>query len=115
MAEINLLAVLAATFAAFISGATYYALLGGKLAQVSEAAAQAGQPPPWKLAVEVLRGLVVARSSPGRPCKPRSTWRGGLLLGLALWIGFPLVLSTGAVIHRTRPRSSPPSMPATGS
>lgn len=29
----------------------------------------------------------------------RSTkWTGGLLLGLALWIGFPLVLWTGAII-----------------
>ena len=30
-------------------------------------------------------------------------WSGGLLLGLALWIGFPLVLWTGAVIHENTP------------
>jgi hypothetical protein len=28
---------------------------------------------------------------------------GGLLLGLALWIGFPFVLWTGAVIHERTP------------
>jgi hypothetical protein len=30
-------------------------------------------------------------------------WTGGLLLGLALWIGFPLVLWTGALIHENTP------------
>jgi len=30
-------------------------------------------------------------------------WRGGLLLGLALWIGFPFVLWTGAMIHENTP------------
>jgi hypothetical protein len=30
-------------------------------------------------------------------------WTGGLLLGLALWIGFPFVLWTGAIIHESAP------------
>jgi Protein of unknown function (DUF1761) len=30
-------------------------------------------------------------------------WTGGLLLALALWIGFPLVLWTGALIHENTP------------
>ena len=30
-------------------------------------------------------------------------WTGGLLLGLALWIGFPLVLWTGAMIWENTP------------
>ena len=51
----QLLAVLVATVAAFVSGATYYAVLGGKLAKVSAAAAAGAQPPPWKLAAELLR------------------------------------------------------------
>ena len=28
---------------------------------------------------------------------------GGLLLGLALWIGFPLVLWVGAIVHEKTP------------
>ncbi len=30
-------------------------------------------------------------------------WTGGLALGLALWIGFPLVLWTGAIVHENTP------------
>ena len=30
-------------------------------------------------------------------------WSGGLALGLALWIGFPLVLWTGAMIWENTP------------
>jgi hypothetical protein len=30
-------------------------------------------------------------------------WTGGLVLGLALWLGFPLVLWTGAVVHENTP------------
>jgi hypothetical protein len=104
MPDLNLLAVLAATIAAFLSGAAYYALLGGKLAEVSEAAAQGGQPSPWKLAVELLRGLVIAAVVAGLAAQAEiDAWSGGLLLGLALWIGFPLVLWTGAVIHENTP------------
>jgi hypothetical protein len=51
MPDVNLLAVLLATIAAFVSGATYYALFGEQLAEVSDAAASDEQPPPWKLAV----------------------------------------------------------------
>ena len=104
MTDVNLLSVLAATIAAFVSGATYYAVLGGKLADVSEAAAQGGQPPAWKLAVELLRGLVVAAVVAGVAVQAEiDEWSGGLLLGLALWIGFPFVLWTGAVIHENTP------------
>ena len=31
------------------------------------------------------------------------TWTDGVLLGLALWVGFPLVLWIGAVIHESTP------------
>jgi len=46
MPDVALLPILTATIAAFILGATYYALLGRQLAEVSEAAAAAEQPPP---------------------------------------------------------------------
>ena len=32
-------------------------------------------------------------------------WTGGLLLGLALWIGFPFVLWVGAMIWENTPRT----------
>jgi Protein of unknown function (DUF1761) len=104
MTDVSILAVLAATIAAFVLGASYYGLLGGKLAEASEAVAQGGQPPPWKLAVEFLRGLLIAVVVAGLAAQADiDEWSGGLLLGLALWIGFPLVLWTGAVIHENTP------------
>jgi hypothetical protein len=103
MPEIEILAVLVATAAAFVLGGTYYAIFGERLAEVSEAAA--GQEmPPWTLAVEALRCLVLALvvaglASQGQIDEPA----GGLVLGLCLWIGFPLVLFTGAVVHEKTP------------
>jgi Protein of unknown function (DUF1761) len=104
MPDVNLLAVLVATIAAFVSGATYYAVFGEKLAEVSGAAAAGEQPPPWKLAVELLRCLILAAVVAGLASQGGiDDWTGGLLLGLALWIGFPFVLWTGAVIHEDTP------------
>lgn len=68
MPEVNLLAVLVAAVAAFVSGGTYYAVLGDQLAQ----------------------GEI-------------DQWTDGLVLGLALWIGFPFVLWTGAMLHENTP------------
>jgi hypothetical protein len=104
MPHINLPAVLVATIAAFLSGATYYAVFGKKLAEVSAAAAASEQPPPWKLAVELLRCLIIAAVVAGLASRGEiDDWAGGLLLGLALWIGFPFTLWTGAMIHENTP------------
>ncbi|MGH3112080.1 MAG: hypothetical protein ACRDOP_01270, partial [Gaiellaceae bacterium] len=60
MPDVELLAVLVATMAAFVLSWIYYVVLGEQLAGVSEAAA-AGEPPaPWKVAVELLRSLILA-------------------------------------------------------
>ncbi len=72
--------------------------------EVSEAAAAGEQPPPWKLAVELLRGLILATVLAGLAAQGDiDDWTGGLALGLALWIGFPFVLWTGAVVHEKTP------------
>lgn len=59
LSEISWAAVLAASLAAFVVSMVWYAVFGAKQAQLSGAEA-AGQTPPWKLAVEVLRSLTVA-------------------------------------------------------
>ncbi len=103
MPDVDLLAVLAAAAAAFAAAGTYYAVFGDQLAELSDAAAE--QPtPPWKLAVELLRCLIVAAVVAGLAAQGEiDEWSGGLLLGLALWIGFPFVLWTGAMIHENTP------------
>jgi hypothetical protein len=104
MPDLNLPTVLAATVAAFILGSSYYAILGERLAEVREAAAAAGQPPPWKLAVELARCLILATVAAGLASQGEiDRLSGGLLLGLALWVGFPFVLWTGAIVWENEP------------
>ncbi len=71
---------------------------------MSDAAAAAEQPRPLKMAVEFLRGLILAAVVAGLASAAGiDEWTGGLLLGLTLWIGFPFGLWTGAVIHENTP------------
>jgi hypothetical protein len=104
MPDVNFLAILAATIVAFVLSSTYYAALGAELAEVSDAGASGERPPPWKLAVELLRSLTLATVVAGLASQGRiDEWTGGLWLGLSLWIGFPLVLWTGAMIWENTP------------
>ncbi|MGH3115192.1 MAG: DUF1761 domain-containing protein, partial [Gaiellaceae bacterium] len=84
--------------AAFVLSWIYYVVLGEQLAA-------AGEPPaPWKMAVELPRSLILATVVAGLAVRGEiDTSGGGVLLGVALWIGFPFVLWTGAVIHESTP------------
>ncbi len=105
MPDVNLVAVAVATLAAFVLSSTYYTLLAAPLATVSEAAAHGGQPPAWKIAAELLRCLILAAVVAGLARNGGvDSLAGGLLLGAALWIGFPFVLWTGAMIWENAPR-----------
>ncbi len=104
MPDIDVLAVLVAAIVVFVIGFAYYAVFAGQLAEVSAAAAAGGQPPPWKIAAEFSRGLILATVVAGLASQGEiDEWTGGLLLGLALWIGFPFVLWTGAMLHEHTP------------
>jgi len=94
MPDVDLLPVVVATLAVFGLSFAYYSALGAQLAEVSEATTAGAQPPPWKLAVELLRGLIVATVVAGLASQGEiDEWTGDL----ALWIGFPFVLWTGAI------------------
>jgi hypothetical protein len=86
-----------------VIGGTYYALLGEQLAEARDAAAPEEQPA-WTMAIELLRCLVIAVV-----VAALASWgqfndvAAGLLLGIVLWIGFPFVLWTGAVVHEGTP------------
>ncbi len=104
MPDVNLLAILLATVAAFALSATYYVLLGERLATVSESAASGERSSRWIPAVELLRNLIVVTLVSGLAAEGEiDEWEAGLFLGLALWIGFPFVLWTGAVVHERTP------------
>jgi Protein of unknown function (DUF1761) len=104
MPEVNLLAILVATMVAVVLSATYYVMLGGQLATVSDAAASGEQPAPWTVGVEVLRTLLVVVVVAGLASQTGTDeWAGGLVLGTALWIGFPLMLWAGGMLHERAP------------
>jgi hypothetical protein len=99
MPDVDLLPVAVATIAVFGLSFAYYSALGAQLAEVSEATTAGAQPPPWKLGVELLRSLILATVVAGLASRGEiDEWTGGLALGLALWIGFPFVLWTGAIL-----------------
>ncbi len=104
MPEINIVAVMVGTAVCFGIGAIYYGLLGNRLAAAGGAAAAEGRPMLFTLAVEVLRCLVLVTVVASLAAAARvDTWTGGLLLGLVLWVGFPLVLWVGAIVHENTP------------
>lgn len=73
MPEVNALAVLVAAVVVFVIGFAYYALFASQWAELSDAGAAAGQPPPWKLAIEFGRGLILAVVIAGLARRARST------------------------------------------
>lgn len=100
----NVIAILVAAAAAFVLGGFYYAIVGKQLAKVSETAASGEPMKPWQLAVELARCVVLATVI---ACLVSLTgadeWLDGLGLGLLLWVGFPLVLWVGAIVHERTP------------
>jgi Protein of unknown function (DUF1761) len=102
MPDLPWLAVLAGTVLAFVLGAGYYAVLG------NPPAAARGEPAePSSLSfvpVELVRCLLLAGTVVGlAAAADATTWWRGLLLGLVLWAGFPLVLWIGAIVHEKEP------------
>lgn len=104
MAGPNVLAVLLATLVAFgISGA-YYAALGAQLGQLSPAYAEPGGSATVTIALELLRSLVVAVAVATLVVGLGLDGLGpALVLGLGLWVAFPVVLLLGSVIHERVP------------
>ena len=105
MPDLNWLAIIVAAVAVFVVSTVYYILFTAQLKRLSAAYADAdGTPPPWKVAVEIARSLVVGAVVAGLVALIGVTdVAGALQLGLALWIGFPVVLLTGSVIWEKVP------------
>ena len=104
MPDLDLVQVLVGTVVLFVLGAGYYAVLGDQLARVSDAAAAGERMPPWAIVVELGRCLVLAVVVAVVAAEAEvDGWAGGLLLGVVLWVGFPFVLWTGAVVHERTP------------
>lgn len=94
MTDLNLLAVAAATVLAFVASSVYYSVFGAALPQ-----ADSGRPPAWKILVELLRSLVIATTLAVAVAGLDIAGVGGaLLLGVVVWVAFPVTILAGSII-----------------
>ena len=101
---LNWLAIGAAALAAFVFAAVYYSLLAGRAARYSPAWADGARPQVGPMLLEVVKSLIVAAVVAGLVSLLGITHEiDAILLGLALWIGFPVMLLAGSVIHEKVP------------
>ncbi len=104
MPDLNLVPIFIASAVTFVLGGFYYAILADQLASVSEATAADQPARSWQLGAELLRCIVLVVVVAGLASAiGTDRWHEGLWLGLALWVGFPLVLWTGAMVHERTP------------
>lgn len=104
MTDLNYLAIVVAAVVGFVLSSAYYTAFGSRLAELNDAYADPGRPPGWKVLVELVRTLVLATVLAGIADQAEvDSWAGAVLLALALWVGFPLVLWTGAIIWERVP------------
>jgi hypothetical protein len=105
MPDISWLAVVIATGVGFALGFVYYILIGDWFADLSTS--DSVDRPAWQVpVVEVVRNFVVAVVLAGVAAQMGlDSWVDGALIGLALWVAFPVVLWVGAIFHEgTHPR-----------
>jgi len=105
MLRVSYLAVAVAAIAAFVFSFMWYSVFGQQMAKLHAAYADAAATPPaWKMLVELLRNLILAYVlARFAVLLGVAGWRGAVLLALWLWVGFPFVLWTGAIIWENVP------------
>ena len=108
MAGMNYWAVGVAAVAAFLASSAWYVVFGKArmklLGNDPAATADMKKVPAWKKPVELVRGLVVAFVlARFIVLLGVVDWKGGLQLGIWLWIGFPAVILAGSVLWDNRP------------
>jgi hypothetical protein len=101
--HIDYLAVVVSAVAVFVFAAVYYIVLAGPRARLSSAALEA-RPSPRVMALEVAKNLVLAVVIAGLVATAGVAGvAGALLLALALWLAFPVLLLAGSVTHEKVP------------
>jgi hypothetical protein len=97
---INLWAVLVATVAAFVASSVYYSALDRLRARLLGTEPAAGErPPAWKVAVELVRSLVIATSLAIAVTALDIDGAGPVLaLAAGVWLAFPVTILSGSVV-----------------
>jgi hypothetical protein len=99
MPDLNPWAVVVAAIASFAAASAYYVVFATQLAEFRGAAGR--QPPTWLVpVVEVAEGLVIALVVAWLAAiGERTGWTDGVILGLGLWVAFPVMLLISSVVH----------------
>lgn len=107
MTEVNFWAIVVATIVAFITSAVYYMVTGNAMAKLQAVKSNTktdDSMPPWKVLIELARSLTVVLVV---TCLFSMTGSTGIMaaigLGVLLWVGFPVVLFAGSIIHENFP------------
>jgi Protein of unknown function (DUF1761) len=104
VANLNYLAILAATVAAFVVSGVWYALFGNRLARLNDVYAAGRQSPGWTILAELVRNLVVAGVFAWLSAQLDVVgWVSAAGLALVAWVGFPAMILAGSVIHEKVP------------
>lgn len=106
MPDINIAATAVAALVAFVAAFVYYVLNGKLYRQLSPAAQErsATRPSAGIPIIELAKHCVLAVVVSGLIVKMDvTTWWGACIVALALWIGFPVILLLGSVVHEKVP------------
>lgn len=97
------LATIGAAVAAFVLSGAYYATVGSRMAALSPAYAGPRRSTAATAGVELVRNVVLAAVVGMLVAYVRPGLGGAVLLALALWLAFPVVLLAGSVFHERVP------------
>lgn len=105
MQGINYLAVIVAVILAFFASFVWYMLFSKQLAKLNpKAYGNSERPGPQKILLELARNVILALVVFYLSSHLHSaTLSSAILLALALWIGFPVILLSGSVLHEKAP------------
>lgn len=103
MSNVNYWAVVVSVVAVFVLSSIYYSVLSKQLAAFTSTDPDAAMPV-WKIPLELLRSLVVAYVL-ARLLALVGEFGvlGAVSVALLLWVGFPVVLLTGSMLHENVP------------
>ena len=105
MDGLNYLAIIVVSLLAFIASIVWYISFGKQLPKLNpKAYGEMKRPKPVEMVIEILRNIILAFVIAYMVHRFGVTsFAGGLALGLILWVGFPVILLSGSVLHEKVP------------
>ena len=103
MRDPNYWAIFVAVIAVFMASSIYYVLFAGQMRKAASAASGTKRSP-WMALTELIRSFVLAFVvAHVLILTGTNGWFSSAMLGLWLWVGFPLILLSGSVLYEKVP------------